>query len=122
MQEEDSTITATSVFFLLVNLILFVIAHTLDWSFPVPLFHHSRAPGQIEDDTGGDLGEVYEDDYENPFMSRDFCDVAPAQIKHNWFEKKLRKLEGFVPGDNLFSKGVTKGLAGAGKLIGEVTK
>ena len=123
LQEEDSTITATAIFLLLVNFVILIINQRLNWSIPIRLFHHSRAPSQPQADDGEEeLGVVYQDDYENPFMTKEvgYVDAEPVQKGQSWVDKQRRQTQMYLPGDQIASKGATKGVTkGVTKAVHE---
>jgi hypothetical protein len=120
IHEENSTITATAIFLLLVNLVILIIHQRLNWSTPIKLFNNSREPIQPEaDDSEGseELGVGYEDDYENSFMTKEISDDSsasannkPAWKKLSWvgrrLQKRRRQADKYLPRDNIFSKTV----------------
>ena len=108
LNEENSAITASSIFLLLVNLIILIINHRLSWSFPTKLFHHLWKPADQEED-----GSCYQDDYENPYMTRDieYDEDAPAKTTSGWKHlglvgKKRRQASKYLPRDKIFSRTV----------------
>ena len=110
LQKEDIIITVTTIILLVFNLVTLIIYQKLNWSTPIKLFQHSRAPSQHQS-VGGEEepGDDYQDDYEDPFMAKDVgcvdataAKTKPPQKGLNW-RQKVGKI---LPGEAIFSKTV----------------
>ena len=51
---------------------------------PTQMFHHYQSPSQAQADE--ELGDAFQDDYENPFMTKevDYKDASPVMTQPVW--------------------------------------
>ena len=93
-QDDDHYIPFLAFFLYFVNVIILITNDRFNWTAPIILigpmtsptqmFHHFQSPSQAQADE--ELGDVSQDDYENPFMTKDvdYKDADPVKSKPAW--------------------------------------
>ena len=90
-QEDDHYIPFLAFFLYFVNVIILITNDRFNWTAPIILigpmtspaqmFHHFQSPSQAQADE--ELGDASQEDYENPFMTKDvdYKDADPVKTK-----------------------------------------